>query len=351
METFKKIDGIVEKSVERFQTIKSVIENVDLKELGLSVYTPKERRVKGLYCAIDGSKNVQNLGDVYLIVAKAVKVVGEVTLEKKVISREPVFEVEIEDDYMGEDTVNNDSIRLMINLETSLLRDCDECNYVLLDGPIVDPPVIDDRGGKQSIPSLKDLARVRSQYVLSLIEKGKVVLGIAKRFSERFIVSLLKDKGYLKDTDYREKMVVDSLLSRFVRDETLGIGVIKWDDVVRGASEVDKLMEAYEAYKEFSEGRLKIASVYVKASRVGIPSRVDIAYTDSYDVEKALSLIATWEVKDKAELNLLTVLADTLSSVSNYEVKQFREYYTVRTLEELKDSRFILSNFILRKKI
>jgi hypothetical protein len=351
MEAFRKIDDIVEKSVDRYNVIKTVIDNVDLNELGMSVYHPKFSRVKGIYCAIDGSKNVQNLGDVYLIIAKAVKVIGEVTSGKKVVNRDPVFAVEIEDDYMGEDTVSNDSIRLMINLESQLLGTCDECDYVLLDGPIVDPPIIDEKGGKQSIPSLKELARTRAQHVTRMLEKGKAILGIAKRFSERFIVSLLKERGYLKDTDYREKMVVDSLLSRFVGEEIVGIGVIEWDKISREVSELDKLMSAYEAYKEYSDGKLKIASVYVKASRIGVPSRVDIAYINGYDVEKVLSLIATWVVKDRAELNLLTVMADALSAINNQEVKQFREYYTVKTVEKLKDKDYILSNFVLRKKI
>ncbi|QGR19655.1 DNA double-strand break repair nuclease NurA [Stygiolobus azoricus] len=351
MEAFRKIDDIVEKSIDRYNVIKTVIESVDLSDLGLSVYYPKFTRVKGVYCAIDGSKNVQNLGDVYLIVAKAVKVIGEVTLGKKVINKDPVFAVEIEDDYMGEDTVSNDSIRLMIYLESQLLGTCDECDYVLLDGPIVDPPIIEEKGGKQSIPSLKELASMRSQHVVSLLEKGKTVLGIAKRFSERFLVSLLKERGYLKDTDYREKMVVDSLLSRFVGEGITGIGVIEWDKVSREVSELDKLMSAYEAYKEHSGGKLKIASVYVKASKIGVPSRVDIAYINNYDLEKVLSLIATWEVKDRAELNLLTVMADALSTINNQEVKQFREYYTIKTVEKLKDKDYILSNFVLRKKI
>lgn len=351
MEAFRKIDDIVEKSIDRYNVIKTVIESVDLSDLGLSVYYPKFTRVKGVYCAIDGSKNVQNLGDVYLIVAKAVKVIGEVTLGKKVINKDPVFAVEIEDDYMGEDTVSNDSIRLMIYLESQLLGTCDECDYVLLDGPIVDPPIIEEKGGKQSIPSLNELASMRSQHVVSLLEKGKTVLGIAKRFSERFLVSLLKERGYLKDIDYREKMVVDSLLSRFVGEGITGIGVIEWDKVSREVSELDKLMSAYEAYKEHSGGKLKIASVYVKASKIGVPSRVDIAYISNYDLEKVLSLIATWEVKDRAELNLLTVMADALSTVNNQEVKQFREYYTIKTVEKLKDKDYILSNFVLRKKI
>ena len=349
MEEYSKIDGIVEKNVERFSVIKSVIDNVDLRDLGLSIYSARYKRVKGVYCAVDGSKNVQNLGDAYLLVAKAVKVVGEVTSDKRIINRDPVFAVEIEDDYMGEDTVNYDSIRLMISLETRLIKECEDCDFVLLDGPIIDPPVIDDRGGKSSIPSLRELAETRARYIRELLERGKIVIGVVKRFSERFLVSLLKEKGYLKDVEYKEKMVVDSLLSRFASDDIVGLGVVEWDKLNASVSEIDKLMKAYDVYK--GVGGFRVSSIYVKASKLSVPSRVDIAYLSDYDVEKVLSILSTFASRDRAEVSILLVLADELSTVSNQDVARFKDYYVQRMVERLRDDVYLLSNFLLRKRI
>jgi len=343
---YSKLNSIIEKNIEKYNELINKLKSVSLEKIGLERYLLFGNNKYAKFCAIDGSKNVENLGDAYLIVAKAVKVIGEVRGDRVVVPREPIIDVAIEDDYNGEDTVRHDSIKLMLKLESELIDD--ECEVLFLDGPIIDPPIIANDVGKQNIPSLTELAEMRARKIYDILKKGRVVIGIAKRFSERFLVSRLVEKGILDSLDYREGMVVNLLL------EHGAIGWMDWEEMGKiSLPEVRGLYSAYGLYKSVAD--LKISSLYVRASSISPPVRVDVAYVNERPkVDEVLGVISPWVVEGKAELTLLTLLADTFSSVSADEVSKYKRFYESELFSKLsKDIRdkMLISNLILSKRV
>ena len=343
---YSKLNSIIEKNVEKYNELMKKLRSVSLSQVGLERYSLTGDNKYTKFCAIDGSKNVENLGDAYLIVAKAVKVIGEVRGDKVVVPREPIVDVAIEDDYNGEDSVRHDSIKLMLKLESELIDD--ECEVLFLDGPIIDPPITANDVRKQNIPSLAELAEMRARRVYDLLKKGKVVMGIVKRFSERFLVSKLVEKGVLDSLDYREGMVVSLLLDRGA------IGWLDWEDMGKvSLPEVKGLYNAYVLYKSVAD--FKISSLYIRVSNISPPVRVDVAYVnDRPKAEDVLGVISPWVVEGKAELTLLTLLADVFSAVSGEEISKYKRFYESELFSKLSGDirdRMLISNLVLSKKV
>ncbi|BFH73830.1 DNA double-strand break repair nuclease NurA [Sulfurisphaera javensis] len=253
-------------------------------------------------CAIDGGKYEVDLGDSYLIIAKAVTVMGKYG-EVKEIPPTIVRDFKIISDYYGEDEVKKHSISLMLTLETNLLSRAN-CEKIFIDGPLLDPPVYE--------PSLEEYFIVRS----NIIQKKKPI-GIVKRFSHRILIKELENEGY-NLLNMRESYLVTTLIMELRKNmknkDTVMLGWIDWDEVFKRGEIISDLEGLSKAYQKFNT---KIYSAYFQLSAISPIVRIDSL------IPEELEYIKAWGIEGEKEVTILNKLADSLAKIKNEEVKSY----------------------------
>jgi hypothetical protein len=363
LELFK---DVIRKATEEGASIMSLdsrLRSVDPRELGLTVVECGGSSPGNTYCAVDGSEQLVDVGDAYLVLAKAVVARAEVSgggVQYSVRKRATVLS-----DYVGENNVRNHAIRFMLKLETELLRDeFEECDVIFVDGPIVDPPVAVPRSGdaeEGEVPSLQALARLRASVFREILDSGKLVIGIVKRFSERFLLSVASREypGIGPQlSKAKEKYVAARLMSNVRRAPAspVMLGWISWDERLTPSAEyheVSNLLRAYEFYREEWGNGISIHSGYYLASASSPPVRVDVPARrgESDWAEHACRAMNRWRLEGKAEAVLLDYLADTYAKVTEGEISSITALYRsgkLRRFIESKDSDAVYYVFLAR---
>lgn len=243
-----------------------------------------------------------------------------------------------------------------------------------VDGPIVDPPVATTSLGAEyedgDVPSLETLANRRADLFRKILEQDKLVIGIVKRFSQRFLLSMITRK-YSDDPGLRsrlrnakERYVAARLMSNEKDASSLPmiLGWINWDERLSGSTEfheISSLLEAYKSYKKEWGNNISIHSGYYRASLSSPPVRIDVPAANGKSdwVDGACSAISTWRIEGKAEAVLLDYLADTYAKVTPDELSSisalYRSLKTKRLLESDDEDaiHYILQTEILSKRI
>lgn len=252
-------------------------------------------------CAIDGGKYEFDLGDAYLIMVKAVSVLGKYG-EKKEIPPQVLRDFKIVSDYYGIDAVRKDSILLMLSLETSLLSKAN-CDVIFIDGPLLDPPVYDE--------SAEEYFMIRR----SVVERKKPI-GIVKRFSHRFLIKFLFNEGY-DLLDFRESYLVTSLImelrKEFKAKDSVMLGWIDWSKIFQGKEMAD-LKGIEEAYKHFN---LNLYSAYFQLNAISPVVRIDVVN------KRGLEYVKSWGLEGEKEVTILNKIADKLSKISEEEARNY----------------------------
>ncbi|QIW23631.1 DNA double-strand break repair nuclease NurA [Sulfolobus sp. S-194] len=286
------------------------------------------KEVKGtvgehIACAIDGGKFEVDLGDSYLIIAKAVSVIGKYG-ETKEIPPTIVRDFKIVSDYYGEDEVKKRSIILMLTLETNLLSKAN-CDKIFIDGPLIDPPVYDEE--------LEEYFLVRSSVI-----KRKEPIGIVKRFSHRLLINYLNDMGY-NFSNVRESYLVTILFSELRRNlkskEAVALGWIDWDEIFKKKSNIFKDLEGLS--KAYLKLGLKIYSSYFQLSPISPVVRIDTL------LPSGLDFIKIWGIEGEKEVTILNKIADNLAKVKSEEANSYVSLF--RMLRGNEDFFSYLSKF------
>ncbi|MGC8696098.1 MAG: DNA double-strand break repair nuclease NurA [Conexivisphaera sp.] len=356
--------------------IDSKLKSIAPRDLGLSVLECDERPSYSVhdktYCAVDGSVLHRDMGDAYLILAKAALVRaarfgGEIPYE--VVKKPKMIS-----DYVGENNVNNNAIRFMLNLETELLgNNFESCDVIFVDGPIVDPPVAVTSLGAdedEDVPSLRTLAKKRADLFRKILEQDKLVIGIVKRFSQRFLLGMITNKYHgdpgLKSRlkNAKERYVAARLMSNEgnASSSPMILGWINWDEHLSGSPEfheISSLLEAYGSYRNEWNGIITIYSGYYRTSLSSPPVRIDVPVANGRSdwIDGACRAISRWRIEGEAEAVLLDYLADTYAKVTLDELSSISALYRSVKTKKLFESNdedamhYVLQTEILSKKI
>lgn len=279
-----------------------IADDINHDKLGISFERLQGKAKEHTACAVDGGKYEFDLGDSYLIMAKAVRVTGKYG-EMKEIPNTVVRDFKVINDYYGEDEVKKRSIYLMLSLETSLLSSSD-CDVIFIDGPLIDPPVYDE--------SLEDYFLIRSSVVMK-----KKPIGIVKRFSHRLLVNHLLDQGYPL-SNVRESYLVTRLIRELRKNvknsDSVILGWIDWSKVFKEGDTTLDLSGLKKAYERFG---LQIYSAYFQLNVISPVVRIDSV------IPSGLEYVLAWGIEGQKELTLLNKIADNLAKFKEEEVRSY----------------------------
>ncbi|BDC18394.1 DNA double-strand break repair nuclease NurA [Acidianus sp. HS-5] len=310
-----KIRKLAEEEDEKARKIDTILslvtEDIYYGNSDLEFLSINKMKTHHLACAVDGSKYQLDVGDFSLIIARAVKVKGILENEGKKIPPDVKEDVKLEDNYYGEDKVSKDAILLMLTLETEILSSCSDCDIIFIDGPIIDPPTYDEND--------EDLKRFHEARKLVISNNDKII-GIVKRFAQRFLISKLINEGYAQLIEARESYVVQSLfykLRQKLEDykNPRFLGWISWNDIFSSKYTTD-LAGLGKAYVKYN---VKMYSGYFQENAISPVARIDVLKPDN----EKLAYIATWSYQGINEVTILNKLADDISNVSKAEAEAY----------------------------
>ncbi len=309
-----KIRKLAEEEDEKARKIDAMLslvaEDIYYGNSNLEFLSVNKAQNRHLACAVDGSKYQLDVGDFSLIIARAVKIKG-ILDEGKKIPPDVKEDVKLEDNYYGEDKVSKDAILLMLSLETEILSSCSDCDIVFIDGPIIDPPTYDENDD--------DLKRFHEARKLVISNNDKII-GIVKRFAQRFLINKLINEGYAQLIEARESYVAQSLfykLRQKLEDYKTPrfLGWISWDEIFSSNYTTD-LAGLGKAYMKYN---VKLYSGYFQQNAISPVARVDVLKPDN----EKLAYIATWSYQGINEITILNKLADDIANVSKAEAEAY----------------------------
>lgn len=285
-----------------------IADDIRSKRLDISFETVNGSVVEHTACAIDGGKYEFDLGDSYLIMAKAVNVTGKYGEVKK-IPPTVIRDFKIISDYYGEDEVKKNSISLMLSLETSLLNNANS-DIVFIDGPLIDPPVYDE--------SLDEYFIVRSSIV-----KRKNPIGIVKRFSHRILIKYLINQGY-ELTNVRESYLVTMLMTELRKNvknkESVFLGWIDWNKIFKEGESLSDLNSLEKAYRKFDT---PMYSAYFQLSAISPVVRIDVI------TQGGIEYVKSWGIEGEKEVTILNKIADSLAKFKEEEAKSYVSLFQI----------------------
>ena len=239
---------------------------------------------------IDGSRaRVLTIGSasIYLCKAVAVRLDGYRSDRLKIVAIDAALDEDAEG--CAED--------VMIALETELYGECSECEAVIIDGPIIDPPRPPRRCSSQALDDLHDR---RALAIRRVVERGSMVVGVVKRLKG----SVLGVPAHL--AYHRLCRLVLSIASSRCRAVALPyLGQVAPEDVV-------------EIYRRHG---VEMASYVVMDTRLGSVYRADIVPSSS--AERALELLSALPVSNDG-LPLPVSLAHEASKIPREVLETLR---------------------------
>ncbi|AWR96472.1 nuclease [Acidianus sulfidivorans JP7] len=314
----EKISKIAEEEKQRSRKVNTIIsmvsddiyyQNTDFIFYDLSKLPVKPHAA----CAIDGSMYKVDIDDTTLIITRAVKIRGFYG-EKKEIPPDILEDLKLVSDYYGIDKVNKDAIISMLTLETNMLKSCEDCDIIFIDGPIIDPPTYDENDC--------DLKKFVDYRVNTIKHMQKNILGIAKRFSQRFIINYFINNGYSQLRDARENSVVKAIFRNLREkykdyDKPRFLGWIDWGKLL---NPLDDLKGVLNAYKIYANHDIKIFSGYYQYNAISPISRIDILNSQDLNL---LSYVKAWSYPLIEEITILNRLADEISGIKKDEAETY----------------------------
>lgn len=285
-----------------------IADDIKNKRLDISFEIVNGTSAKHTACAIDGGKFEFDLGDSYLIMAKAVSVTGNYG-DVKTIPPTVIRDFKIISDYYGEDEVRKNSILLMLTLETSLLSKADS-DVIFIDGPLIDPPIYDE--------SLDEYFLVRSSIV-----KNKKPIGIVKRFSHRLLTKYLITQGY-ELANVRESYLVAMLMAELRKNvknkDSVFLGWINWGKIFKEGKSLLDLNNLEKAYRKFN---LPMYSAYFQLSAISPVVRIDVIN------QEGIEYVKSWGIEGEKEVTILNKIADTLAKFREEEIKSYVSLFQI----------------------
>lgn len=311
-EVIEKIKELAEEEREKANKLKAdimlIADDIRSKRLDISFEIVNGTSKDHTACAIDGGKFEFDLGDSYLIMAKAVNVTGKYG-DVKTIPPTVIRDFRIISDYFGEDEVKKNSVMLMLSLETSLLSKA-ESDIIFIDGPLIDPPAYDE--------SLEEYFLVRSSIV-----KNKKPIGIVKRFSHRLLTKLLLNQGY-ELTNVRESYLVTMIISELRKNvknkESVFLGWIDWGKIFKEGNSLSDLSNLEKAYRKFG---LPMYSAYFQFSSISPVVRIDVI------TQEGIEYVKSWGIEGEKEVTILNKIADSLAKFKEEEVKSYVSLFQI----------------------
>ncbi|MBW9140267.1 MAG: DNA double-strand break repair nuclease NurA [Candidatus Aramenus sp.] len=316
-----KIEALAKEESEKLRklnaSVEMVAEDIYYGNVELEFFKVEKEDRPHSASAVDGSMYQVYVGDVFLIMVRAVKVYGYFA-NKREVPPKVVDDFRVVGDYYGLDAVKKMAITLMLSVETGLMEE-EDTDVLFVDGPLVDPPVYSDQiFGKEA---LDQLISKRSSIFNRKPEK---FIGVVKRFSQRFLVNLVGNYPRLEEAT--ERFVVtrlfDSLRKKYSihPKEPVALGWIDWDEVasreVTGDLEGTKM--AYLKYREILG--YPILSAYYQQDQISPVSRIDVLGKEG---KRNLRFVSTWGVSGYPEVVLLNKIADDLSEIKKIEADAY----------------------------
>ncbi|WP_338603979.1 DNA double-strand break repair nuclease NurA [Sulfolobus tengchongensis] len=328
----QKINELANRDIDERSKIATAIDLIydDIKSGNINMeigFYDETHDIDHMACSVDGSKYEIELSDVTLILARAVKVIGQ-KRDKKSIPSEVTEEFRIVENYYDKNIISNKSILLMLSLETKLLEKCHDCNIVFIDGPIIDPPVYYEEDVEvENILSLNKFTLYRSLVLKQLKSKEKVVMGIVKNFSHRLLIKELIN-SYPTLFKARENYIITNIVYKYRLEKNelhkpIFLGWINWDSLIDGEL-LDDLKGIAKAYKEYKKnlGTLSIYSLYYQYNMTSPIVRIDVLNEAKPNVE-IIKYLNTWAIANVKEVTILNKLADDLSEIDSQDAKKY----------------------------
>lgn len=348
----KRITDLAERNMKEREKVNTLIEIAfeDIRDgnLDLEFREVKERSTPHNACAIDGSRYIVPLRDSVFVIARAVAVRGEDKEGEKDIPPQIEEEFKIASNYYDENVIGNKSILLMLYLETTLLNKCEGSDVIMIDGPLIDPPTYYEDPHVDDFPDLSDYVKFRAD-VLMQKKRNSAIIGISKRFSQRFLINYLMNRGLKQISKATENFIVSMLFLKYRKyknmyDSSLYLGPIRWEDSLRDrrVNELDSLEVAYSAYKRYFQDELEITSFYYQRDLASPIGRIDVLSKKGEDPEKDLTFVDRWALPGLREITIINKLADDLSNVSRNESERLISLYNMIISKELLDDEFLL---------
>jgi hypothetical protein len=342
-ETFKRLEDLAKDETEKLRKINTIInyiaEDIFLGNIDLDIEIAKPDVKPHIANSVDGSMYQVDIGDIYLIIARAVKITG-IYSEKREIPPEIVEDFKIVSDYYGIDTAKKDAILLMLSLETKLLETCNS-DIIFIDGPLVDPPVFSDQIYGKTV--LENLTYQRSQIFNKNYDK---VVGIVKRFSQRFLINYLLSEGYSQIESTMERFFVSNLISKLrnkkgiKNNASVFLGWINWDKIFQ-ESIVDDLENTKMAYLKYRENlNYTIFSAYYQYDTISPISRIDVLGLNS--PSNLQNFITAWGASGYSEVTVLNKLADNFSEISKDEANAYAKLLFSKIKRDINPSDIVM---------
>jgi hypothetical protein len=349
----RSIKEIAERNIKDREKLNTAIEiayedirdgNADFKFTEISESSPPHNA-----CAIDGSRYIVPVQDNIFVIARAVLIRGNDKGNKE-IPPEIEQEFKITSNYYDENIVGNKSILLMLQLETSLLDKCKDVNVIMIDGPLIDPPVYYQDSHIDGFPDLEDYTKMRATKIIEKREKS-MVIGISKRFSQRLLVNYFSNRGMKQISKSTENFLLSFLFLKYrmekeIYNTPLSIGPIEWDlffQHERKLEDLKSLEDAYQMYREkFQESGLKLISYYYQKDFSSPIGRIDMLNLKEEEPGKELIYVNRWAVSQVKEITILNKLADDLSNVSKKESERLISLYNLFTMSNMEKEDLIL---------
>ncbi len=347
----KRITELAERNLKEREKVNTLIEIAyeDIRDgnLDLKFKEVKERPPPHNACAIDGSRYIVPLRDSVFVIARAVAIRGE-DKEEKDIPPDIEEEFKIASNYYDENIIGNKSILLMLYLETTLLNKCEGSDVIMIDGPIIDPPTYYEDPHVEDFPDLSDYVKFRAN-VLMQKKRNSSIIGISKRFSQRFLINYFMNRGLKQISRSTENFIASMIFLKYrkyknVYSSSLYLGPIRWEDSLkdRKVNELDPLEGAYNAYKKYFQDELEITSFYYQRDLASPIGRIDVLSRKGEDPERDLTFVDRWAMSGLKEITIINKLADDLSNVSRNESERLVSLYNMVVSKELLDDELLL---------
>lgn len=342
-ETFKRLEDLARDETEKLRKISIITDyiadEITLGNIDLDMDIAKSEVRQHVATSVDGSMYQVDIGDIYLIIARAVKITG-IYSQRREIPPEIAEDFKIVSDYYGIDTAKKDAILLMLSLETNLLETCNS-DIIFIDGPLVDPPVFSDQIYGKDI--LENLAYRRSEIFNKNHEK---VVGIVKRFSQRFMINYLLSNGYSQISNSMERFFISNLISKLRNKKGIKnsmpiiLGWINWDKVFERSviNDLESTKIAYQKYKE--KLNYSIFSAYYQYDAISPVSRIDVLGLNyPFNLQ---DFITAWGASGYSEVTILNKLADDFSEISKNEANAYAKLLFSKIKRDINPSDIVM---------
>lgn len=168
-----------------------------------------------------------------------------------------------------------------LTLETDMFAEAIASNpkYILLDGPIVDPP------NRYDMKEYKELVKQRKVLLEKVLKEEKIIVGVTKQVRSRYFVKMIQDLKDLKKYKRiigrcRDRELLSFIFTKLLYDDP---------DVVPYILPVEP---TYPAYEEDYKNELKILTTFTQARVDTSPVRLEYLPPEEKMAETLAVLVA-----------------------------------------------------------